>query len=180
MRTAQWTLALERNTYDLSAPEGALTLPQALFEWVANGDRALRDLRAYRTLDSADPYCEHLRRESRRSLEEWYAAGHGASEDAPALADSPPPRPPLVDQCIACHTGEIGPSIPFADPPELARRLGRGEYPRGRLLDEILFRLSPESGAELMPRGIGVSAQEQRDLEDYFLGLARPENRPAP
>jgi len=47
-------------------------------------------------------------------------------------------------------------------------------------LDEILFRLSPESGAELMPRGIGVSAQEQRDLEDYFLGLARPENRPAP
>ena len=172
VHTSQWTLALERNTFDLAAPEGAVTLTQALFELVASGDPALRDLHAYRTLDNADAYCEQLRRESRRELEAWYALT--SAEPAPQVAAVPVPRPALVDRCIECHDGDVGPAIPFADPDLLARRLGGGAYPRGRLLDEILYRLAPESGDASMPRGVSISAEERRDLEDYFLGLRTP------
>ncbi len=47
-----------------------------------------------------------------------------------------------------------------------------GGYPRGTLLSEILFRLSPASGQERMPSGANLSEQERKALEDYFRGLA--------
>lgn len=76
--TLQWTLALEPNSHDLAAPEGALTLEQALFDSVALTDESLRDLRAIRALSNDDRYCEHLRRESVRALESWYAVNPAA------------------------------------------------------------------------------------------------------
>ncbi len=179
VRTQHWTLAFERGTYDLSAPEGALTLEKALFEWVLQKDPPLRDLASYRSFDVHDRYCEHLREASRRSLDVWYsmhprtAVAHDPPTDRDSRASAAAGTPPLVDRCAACHTGEVGPQIPFADRDALARRLVSGIYPRGRLLDEILYRLDPVAGTALMPLGAGISPDERRGLEQYFLSAAR-------
>jgi hypothetical protein len=178
VRTQHWTLAFERGTYDLSAPDGALTLEKALFEWVVQQDPPLRDLASYRSFDGRDRYCEHLRDASRRSLDVWYsaqpqtAAAHDPSADRDARPGTAAGAPPLLDRCAACHTGEVGPQIPFADRDALALRLAGGDYPRGRLLDEILYRLDPVAGSAGMPLGISISADERRGLEQYFLSAA--------
>jgi len=179
LSTGHWTLALEQGTYELSAPEGVPTLAQGLFELAASSDGALRELAAYRTLSADDAYCDFLRRGSRRALTAWYAE-HAPATPAWAARGGPPAaapgssRPALLERCAGCHSGgDIGPAVPFADPAALAQRLGGGRYPRGRLLDEILFRLTPEAGAERMPRGMNPTPDEQRELEQYFLALAR-------
>jgi hypothetical protein len=70
------------------------------------------------------------------------------------------------------RSGEIAPVIPFESPDNLARSLVHGDYPRGRLLDEILFRLSLEAGSDSMPRGMTIDAGQRRALEEYFLAVA--------
>jgi hypothetical protein len=179
VRTQHWTLAFERGTYDLSAPDGTLTLEQALFEWVVQQDPPLRDLASYRSFDGRDRYCEHLRDASRRTLDIWYsspsrtaAAAHDPSTDRGPRPGAAGDAPPLLDRCAACHTGEVGPQIPFADRDALAQRLIAGIYPHGRLLDEILYRLDPVAGSAGMPLGISISADERRGLEQYFLNAA--------
>jgi len=72
LSTHHWTLALERNTHDLAAPEGALTLEKALINAVLPTDKPLRDLHALRAVSSNDKYCELLRHESVSTLEAWY------------------------------------------------------------------------------------------------------------
>jgi hypothetical protein len=181
--TQHWTLALERGTYDFSAPDGALTLEQALLERLARSDGALYDLVQYRTFAADDSYCQHLRRESRQSLSTWYGLGMEAAHHmnreadaaavAPSLRDGLESSPPLLERCIACHSSDVAPPLPFGDPATLAPLLLGGNYPRGRLLDEILFRLTPQAAAERMPRGIYISSIEQHQFEDYFLSLAR-------
>jgi len=188
LSTQQWTLALERNTYDASVPEGAPTFAQLLFEWVAVTDGELRGLHAYRSFTSGDRYCEHLRRQSLSALEAWYTAhpwseaSASGAQSAPAVtgasdaSNSPNPvswRPEFLDRCTSCHTGEVAPFIPFADPDALAKLLVKGSYPHGRLLDEILYRLAPEAGAKSMPRGLTITAVQRRLLEEYFLGLGQ-------
>jgi hypothetical protein len=41
------------------------------------------------------------------------------------------------------------------------------------LLDEILYRLTPEAGADQMPRGLNINSDERHELEEYFLSLVR-------
>ena len=174
--TAHWTLAFERGSYDLSAPNENLTLESALFKWVAQGDPQLEDLRAYRGSQGHDRYCEHLRLESRRLLDDWYS-NHpltAARMDASQLPDVAP----LLGLCASCHTGEVAPLIPFTDRAALARLLATGHYPRGRLLDEILYRLDPHAGADAMPRGINLSAPDRQGLEQYFLSAASGTSAP--
>jgi hypothetical protein len=171
LATRHWTLALEHDSYDLAAPDGALTLGQALWELVAGQDRALRDLASYRTFGADDRYCAHLRRESRRALGAWYAEHALAAPAEPASAPAGS-RPALLDSCIGCHSSGVGPPLPFADPAQLGARLHERRYPRGRLLDELLYRLAPEAGAGRMPRGLNPSPREQQELEGYFLSLA--------
>jgi hypothetical protein len=181
--TREWTLALEKATYDFATPGGVTGLDDALFEWVANGDPELRNLAAFRSYAVGDGYCSYLQRRSVSALAAWYAAnpdrrgreeascglGCGALTDA-ITADSG--RPALFDRCIACHTSDVAPPLPFGDAAQLARTLSKAGYPRGRLLDEILYRLTPEAGALSMPLGLNLTDAERRGLEDYFLGLA--------
>jgi hypothetical protein len=176
LSTEHWTLALERGTYDMSTPEGSVTMEQALFQWLASSDPTLRHAAAYRTFDAKDAYCEHLRNASRRALESWNAqhspavpAATAAREQSAGAASS---KPALLERCVLCHTGDVAPRLPFADPTGLGPQLLEGHYPRGRLLDEILYRLSPQAGADSMPRGLTLDAAERRSLEDYFLALA--------
>ena len=172
--TQHWTLALERGTYDLSAPDGAMTLEKALFEWVARTDAQLRDLSTFRSFSPDDAYCEHLRRQSQRTL----AAEPPPSVVVSAMSEESETvrpeghRPETLRLCIGCHAGGIGPALPFADEQELAGRLAAAGYPRGRLIDEILYRISAQAGSDSMPRGSNLSAADRRDLEDYFLKLA--------
>ncbi len=171
--TGHWTLAFERGTYDLSAPDGTLTLEQALFEWVARTDLELRGLAAYRTFSPGDAYCEHLRRESRRALAAWdVSAAQSSTAPGAAAPLGVHARPALIDRCMSCHTGDIAPALPFADAAALAARLSVPGYPRGRLLDEILYRIGANAGVDGMPRGINISPAERRELEEYFLALA--------
>jgi cytochrome c553 len=177
--TRHWTLAFERGSYDMSAPAGTLTLEQALFAWLARTDPELRTVVAYRTFNADDAYCQHLKRASQLSIAAWLEtrAALAAAPDAPTNAapghHAPGPMPALVQQCAACHSSDIAPVLPFGDPAALAARLRGGNYPHGRLLDEILFRLTPEAGTERMPRGVAIDAAEQRELEGYFMSLAQ-------
>ena len=170
----RWSLAMERGTYDLAAPDGALSLEQLLFEKLAVSEPELRDLRSFRSFTPTDAYCTELRRRSERELTAFYGATgieHLAARATEAVGDVPHPR--LLDSCVACHTGEVGPELPFADSAALGSRLAVGAYARGRLLDEILFRLTPQAGAARMPRGINPTPAEQRELEDYFIRVAQ-------
>lgn len=174
--TQRWTLAFEKGSYDLSAPPGTITLAGALRAWLLRRDPALAAAAAYRNFGMEDAYCAHLRRASNDSLTGWYSS-HPPAAQAPRLAAAADAadgetRPPLVTRCAACHGGDVAPRIPFLDPAALALGLAAGGYPRGRLLDEILYRLAPEAGADRMPRGINIDPDERHALERYFITVA--------
>src|SRR6202790_1932933 len=147
--TRHWTLAFERGSYDMSTHAGTLTLEQALFAWLARTDPELRTVAAYRTFNADDAYCQHLKRASQLSIGAWLEthAAFATAPDAPNNASpghhAPGSMPALVQQCAACHSSDIAPALPFGDSAALATRLLDGNYPHGRLLDEILFRLTP-------------------------------------
>ncbi len=172
--TDHWSLALERGAGGRSAPAGATTLEQGFFEMVAGADATLRRLATYRTYTATDGYCSYLRRQSQRALGAWYVSHPLAAATTPRAptAAPPPARVALLGRCAGCHSSDVAPPIPFAASAELAGRLGSGNYPHGRLLDEILYRLAPEAGADRMPRGTALTESEQHELEDYFLSLA--------
>ena len=178
MPRQRWSLALEDGTYDLAAPEGALSLEQLLFERLAGSEPELRELRAFRSFSATDAYCAELSRRSERELTVLYGAAGTermrAAASPPAAAGKAHSPPRLLDHCIECHTGDVGPALPFGDPEALGLRLRAGGYAHGRLLDEILYRLAPEAGAARMPRDINPSPAERRELEDYFVRLATP------
>ena len=178
MPRQRWSLALEGGTYDLAAPDGALSFEQLLFERLAGSEPDLRELRAFRSFTAADAYCAELSRRSERELEAYYGARGAermrAAVSAPVAAGDVRPPPRLLEHCIECHTGDVGPALPFGVPEALGPRLRAGGYAHGRLLDEILYRLAPQAGAARMPRDINPTPAERRDLEDYFVHLAAP------
>jgi hypothetical protein len=169
----RWSLALEANTFDLASPEGALSLDQLFFEKLAASEPQLRDLRSFRTFTTTDAYCAELRSRSERELSNFYGAVGAQRLIAYGRAAAPDetPRPPALDHCVACHNGDVGPALPFGEPSALRSRLTAGGYPRGRLLDEILYRLAPQAGPARMPRDINLTPVEQQGLENYFMQL---------
>lgn len=173
MPPQRWSLALERDSEDLTESDGRQPISGLLFHVVALGDPSLRDRRQYRSYAPDDGYCRYLKERSEVALlasGDTVAAAFAGSSPA-----GPPPamdRPALLGLCAGCHTGEVGPKLPFGDADALAASLVREGYPHGRLLDEILFRLTPAAGANRMPRGLNPSADEQLELENYFLKVA--------
>jgi hypothetical protein len=178
--TRHWTLAFERGSYDLSAPPAAVTFEQALYNWLAPTDPELAVVASYRTYNESDAYCAHLRRASQASLADWYTTHHNSTQSLHSgdAADNPNEKntsaPALLQTCIACHSSDVAPRLPFSAPELLATRLREGHYPHGRLLDEILFRLTPQAGPNRMPRGIDIDGAKQHQLEHYFVDLALP------
>jgi hypothetical protein len=177
MPRQRWSLALEDGVHASAAPDGALSLEHLLFERSAGSEPELRDLRAVRSFTAADAYCTELSRRSQRTLTAFY--GEGGMQRVLAAGSTPAPGevrplPQLLAHCVKCHTGEVGPALPFADPEALGPLLRAGDYPHGRLLDEILYRLAPEAGTARMPRDINATPAERHDLEDYFVRLASP------
>ena len=49
--------------------------------------------------------------------------------------------------------------------------MDNGQFPRGHLREEILYRLSPEAGDELMPRALNIAPEERQILRNYFASI---------
>jgi mono/diheme cytochrome c family protein len=192
--TSQWTPALEKDTFDFSSPQPfSGELDSQLRAIVASSDASVRGLASLRDVGAAPRYCRYLQARSRAATRELRVdeALAAARQRLAARMDSLPSppdasgRPDALRTCIACHEGGIGPALPFAATDELQKRLATGGYPRGTLISEILFRLSPEAGQARMPPGRILSDEERSALEGYFRRLAslvagRASPEPAP
>jgi cytochrome c553 len=177
MTTGDWSLALERNTYDFALPALVQPWREALLAELAPRDAAIRTLSDYSTSADGDRYCSYLKRRSREALA-VAAARVEASTQPPAAAapGAPAARPPALQLCVSCHESGAAPALPFSDPLQLARELRVRTTPHGPLIDEIRFRLSAAAGARHMPAGLNLSDAERESLEAYFAALLAAPN----
>lgn len=81
---------------------------------------------------------------------------------------------PLIQRCISCHVNyEVGtqaPWIPFDQPDLLSKKLRESKYPRGTLLDEIVFRVGSHAPAHLQMPPSGLTDTEA--VEALLEGLS--------
>ena len=167
--TQEWTLALEKDSFDFSAPNPVRQeLDRLLRADLARHDPALQPLAALRDVGAEQKYCRHLRKHSVQRTAADRRPAHRA--DSESMAMRSPSR--TLQDCAQCHRGELGPLLPFDQPGELAALLPVGQYPRGTLLEETLFRLSPEAGNEHMPRGQDLRPEEREALTEHLRTLA--------
>lgn len=175
MPAGQWTLALEKDTFDFTmrGPAGSV-LEQALAPTLLQEDAAFGELFEARGVTDDGKYCAYLKRRSLAALaavpDQSALAQAGRQPAAAAASGSRAQTPPaLLERCILCHSeNAVGPRIPFGQPDLLAAGLARGGYPKGTLFDEIVFRLSPEAGARRMPMGMNPSDSDRAELLDYL------------
>ena len=182
--TRPWTLALEKGTYDFTAPAAPnQPLRAALLARVAHDDPAVRELSFDATSAVGDRYCSYLKRRSRSALAPLAARGAAASAAPPSVASELAfpgtaaaadalRRPAALQLCVNCHETGVAPRLPFSDPAQLKQLLRAAPAPHGVLLDEISYRLSPAAGAHRMPLGVTLPDDEWRGLEAYFVALA--------
>jgi len=172
--TRDWTLALEKGTYDFAAPEGGnAALANALRAAVAQGDSVIGELEAAREHSADDHYCVHLRERSRSALAELpegdaqrFAADHGPVDNSTLAPEA------VLQHCASCHGGGAAPPLPFDRPQLLAPLLHLRAFAHGDLLAEILFRLSSEAGAARMPRDANLAPAQREALARYLVSLA--------
>ena len=192
----EWTLALEKGTYDFTFPPAATrALRETLLGEIAAHDPAVRGLSLYSTSADGDRYCSYLKRRSRSALSPTSSAASGSAQPPSGTAPAGPDaaaggrtmpanvpaamaleRPPALKLCVSCHETGVAPALPFSDPTQLAQALRERPAAHGRLLDEIRFRLAPEAGAQHMPLGLNLSDAERHELETYLAALAGTAN----
>jgi hypothetical protein len=180
MNTDAWTLALEKGTYDFTPSPGASrTLRDALLAKMASQDPNLAALGSYATSVDGDRYCRYLQRRSQAALSsptvvasvDWSLSDRTRSAHIRENISAALHPQQLLRVCAACHESGVAPHIPFLQESALKRALLSGTRPRGRLLDEVLFRLSPDAAERRMPQGIRLSDEERGELERYFVAL---------
>jgi hypothetical protein len=187
--TRDWTLALERGTYDFTMPPlTGQPLRETLLAPISVNDAALQELSDSSTASDGNRYCSYLQRRSRTALaaaDVGTAAALEANVASPAPAgqsaagsasQSGPPAPAALQLCVACHESGVAPPVPFSNPTELTQQLRTRSRPHGTLQDEIRFRLSAAAGAQRMPLGLNLSDGDRRSLESYFATLASSAN----
>src|SRR5436190_1460610 len=193
--TQNWTLALEKGTYDFTMPSlPAQPLRETLLAEVAARDAAVRDLSLYRTSSDGDRYCSYLKRRSRAALTPAEDGAQGVIAPDPtsplaragaapaigALANAPAAasitRPAALQLCVNCHETGVAPQVPFSSPAQLMQQLRVRPSAHGTLIDEIRFRLSAAAGAQHMPLGLNLSDADRESLEAYFAALAASSN----
>ena len=180
--TQDWTLALERGTYDFTMPPlPAQPLRETLLAEVATGDAVIQDLSRYSTSSDGDRYCSYLKRRSRTALTPsndsapGVVAPHQTSplarlDAAPTAASIAPPA--ALRLCVSCHETGVAPLLPFSDPTQLTQQLRVRPSAHGTLIDEICFRLSSAAGALQMPVEFNDSSVVRISLKAYFAALA--------
>jgi hypothetical protein len=173
LSTDDWTLALEKRTYDFTSSSSTIKLlEQAISQNVIKADAVLKRLDSLRAVSSDDRYCDELRRKSIKAILDL----KNLNFDNPIVFTKIKNDPPvLLQKCIGCHhESSVARSFPFAIPKDLSRALEKGKFARGNLLQEILYRLSPLAGDESMPRGLNLSSDERKELEEYFKNYKHP------
>jgi len=192
--TQNWTLALEKGTYDFTMPPlPAQPLRETLLAEVAARDASIRDLSLYWTSSDGDRYCSYLKRRSRTALSSTDGTNGVLAPDAaatPGLAAAAPTavtaanapaaatigRPAALQLCVSCHETGMAPPLPFSSPAQLMQQLRVRPSAHGTLIDEIRFRLSAAAGAQHMPLGLNLSDADRESLEAYFAALAASSN----
>ena len=192
--TQNWTLALERGTYDFTMPPSpAQPLRETLLAEVATRDATIRDLSLYWTSSDGDRYCSYLKRRSRAALTPSNDRANGvialdptsppagvAPDPTAVLANAPAAatlaRPAALQLCVSCHETGVAPLLPFSDATQLAQQLRVRPSAHGALIEEIRFRLSSAAGPHQMPLGLNLSDAERESLESYFAALAASAN----
>jgi len=172
--TRNWTLALEKGTYDFSVPGGGnAALSNALRATVAQGDARMEELQSTREYSAEDRYCVYLRERSRSALAalpeaeaQRFAADHGPVDNSAPAPES------MLQHCASCHAEGAAPPLPFDRPQLLAPLLRHRASAHGDLLGEILFRLSPEAGTKRMPRDANLEPAQREALAHYLVSLA--------
>lgn len=163
--TDQWTTALESGTYDFTAPLSVRKkIENRLLAQLGQLDPKLLKFAHLRDVSPQPDYCSYLEHESIAGLSQLSA------QKFATLASQ---APTSLKTCAMCHDGDVGPSYPFNNPAELAKLLLQGTYPRGTLMEEIKYRLSPQAGIERMPRGRNITEEERAALEGYLQTLVR-------
>jgi hypothetical protein len=189
--TQNWTLALEKGTYDFTMPPlPAQPLRETLLAEVATRDAVIQDLSRYSTSSDGDRYCSYLKRRSRAALTASNDGAQGVvalnptslaraaaaptavagAMNAPAAATIAPPA--ALQLCVSCHETGVAPLLPFSDPTQLTQQLRVRPSAHGTLMDEIRFRLSSAAGVHQMPLGLNLSDTDRESLEAYFAALA--------
>lgn len=162
LSTENWTVALEKRSYDFSAPKiDSKDLERVLLPYVIQHDSELRHALSLRSVGSSEHFCGILKKKSNLSKMEFHPLENKISNSK----NSPPI---LLKKCANCHQGAVAYKIPFDNPAELVNFKADFALPRGSLQKEILYRLSIQAGADNMPRGLTITADERRSLEEYF------------
>ena len=191
--TRTWTPALENGAYDIATTRTArASIRNALLAELMRRDPAIQEFSDYATSSDGDRYCSYLKRRSRDALERQMNRTVAAEPSTaprpmeqadaaqrPAYATATGARgaayhaaPRALEICAGCHQSEVAPRIPFSDAEDLKRELASRSTERGRLIDELRFRLSPEAGSKRMPLGVDLTDTDRVELESYFLQLA--------
>jgi hypothetical protein len=91
---------------------------------------------------------------------------------------------PLMNRCVRCHASPIDfdiPQISFDNATALQQQLHKGGYKRGRLFDEILYRIGVHATSdEQMPPQSQPTAKQREDLIKYLQGLMSERTDRAP
>ena len=171
--TTNWSLALEKNTYDFKAPQSMrVELDTLLRARLAKEEPELTDLALQRDTGATEKYCRFLRTRSLAAGPQLSAQVSMQTSITPAGSFDPNRSPPALEICISCHS-IIGPYIPFDEPGDLAKALHESGYKQGTLLQAIQYRMSPNAGQQRMPRSQNLTDEEQKSLLDYFLQLSK-------
>ena len=169
--TQDWTLALEKDAHD-SDPHDAQLLASALRADLAQSDLNIVPLHAAREGSTVDRYCAYLQERSRSTLSRVPGGGSPTTVRDEAAGDTHAALQATVQHCASCHVGGAAPELPFGQPQALARLLDHGAYPHGHLVDEIMFRLSPQAAGGHMPPDMNISVAQREVLSIYLTSLA--------
>jgi len=185
LKTDQWTLALEKGTYDFSSSQSPVSfLETRLVSTIANENLEIARLASLRRVTVGGKYCASLKRQSlialsgegvpmpsessRKSIGVFPDARDGEISKKAIATNS------LIEKkCVSCHRSGIAPKIPFDHPEILSALLNSGKYKRGSLLEESLYRISLKSGYDRMPPGENLRNDEQEILESYLRSLVK-------
>lgn len=178
MQTQSWTLALEKGTYDFTPAPGAKpSVSEALLSEVAHDDPIAAELSSYATSADGDRYCRYLQHQSVAVLNsaatatsaDWSLASSRGAQTGERSAATHSMQ--LLRLCAACHDTQSAPHIPFLQESALRKALLSETTPHGRLLEEVLFRLSPQAAEHRMPLGIKISDTDRVELQRYFSAM---------
>ena len=177
LSTQRWSLAFEKGSTDFSSSEMDIRdLEPYLEKEISQSDDQIEKF--YPSSLHADRFCDYIRKQSLMSLKDFLPIEE--KKTSATLIHSMPeqnPQPALLATCIACHESGVAPRLEFSKSNQLSRLLNTKKYPRGFLIDEILFRLSSQAGPSRMPLNQVISPEEELELKNYFTKLSQESNR---